>query len=218
MAAPGSWPSIRRHGLLSTSKLLDLHGLDDQERRRLEAELRPECVPIGSSRGHAVIRDQKPMNMNALRRCLRGGLEPADWFRILNERSFFWLTKARLLTLLEGRAYRNTPQVVLTVDTASLVTAHSERIQLSHINSGATLYDPQPRGPDLFKSIENYPYELRRRKRGRADAIAELVVVGGVCDVKDHTVCVHDYDRGTWTEVWRHRRSDSANPMDVPWP
>lgn len=217
MAVPGSWPSIRSQGLLSTSGLLDLHRVNGEERRRLEVELRPECVPITSPRGHAIIRDQKPMSMNALRGCLTGGLEPADWLRILNKRSFFWLTKARLLRLLSGRAYRNRPQVVLTVDTESLINAHGERVELSRINSGSTIYNPQPRGLDLFRSIEDYPYEERLRRRGAADAIAELVVVGGVHDIESHVVCVHDYDRGAWSEIWRRRGSNPDAPIDVPW-
>ena len=32
MAECGSWPSIRRHGLLSTSALLDLYGVQGAER------------------------------------------------------------------------------------------------------------------------------------------------------------------------------------------
>lgn len=217
MAAPGSWPSIRSQGLLSTSGLLDLHGVHGEERRLFEAELRPECVTINSSAGRAIIRDQKPMKHDALRGCLTGGLEPSDWLRILNARSFFWVTKARLLGLLGGRAYRNLPQVVLTVDTASLVEAHRERVELSRINSGSTIYNPQPRGPDLFKSIEAYPYDELRRRRGPGNAIAELVIVGGVPDIENHVVCVHDYHRGNWAEIWRRPRSSPKALIDVPW-
>ncbi|MEM9174467.1 MAG: hypothetical protein AAGC67_04475, partial [Myxococcota bacterium] len=46
LAAARSWPSIRRHGLLSTSALLDLHGIGDAERRRFERRLRPEAVEL----------------------------------------------------------------------------------------------------------------------------------------------------------------------------
>jgi hypothetical protein len=37
------------------------------------------------------------------------------------------------------RAYKDRPQVVLVVRTASLIAAHEERVRLSRINSGATM-------------------------------------------------------------------------------
>jgi len=36
MAERGSWPSIREHGLLSTSALLDLYGKQGAEREAIE--------------------------------------------------------------------------------------------------------------------------------------------------------------------------------------
>jgi len=40
MAEKGTWPSIKKHGLLSTSAVLDLHQCDGDERRVLEIEHR----------------------------------------------------------------------------------------------------------------------------------------------------------------------------------
>ena len=42
MAERAAWPSIRRHGLLSTSALLDLYGVTGPRRTTLEACRRPE--------------------------------------------------------------------------------------------------------------------------------------------------------------------------------
>jgi len=62
MAEAGSWPSIRRHGLLSTSALLDLFEVTGVERVRLESQRRPETVKIEHpEHGEALIRDQKPL-------------------------------------------------------------------------------------------------------------------------------------------------------------
>ena len=119
MAEDGSWKFIRRHGLLSTSALLDLYAVDRDRRFALESQRRPESVPI-SAKGlpKVVIRDQKPMTKSALEKCLHGGITPEEWFRLLNERVFFWLSRERLRRLLNARAYRGRPQIVLTVDTA----------------------------------------------------------------------------------------------------
>jgi hypothetical protein len=216
MAAEGSWKAIRKHGLLTTSALLDLHEVSGSARLALESQLRSQSVPIRSALGAAVIRDQKPMNLTAMKKCLVG-VTPRGWLELLNDRSFFWLTKGRLNRLLAGRAYRKLPQVVLTVDTASLVAAHRDSVELSPINSGSMLYVPQPRGPDLFKSIADYPYSERRRTRSVEDAVAELVVVGGVPDIAQHVVCVHDYAHPHYSETWRHPASDVENPLNYPW-
>ena len=67
------------------------------------------------------------MTASALEKCLTHGLKPEEWFAILNDRSFFWLSKTRLNKLLNARAYRDRPQTVLTVDTNSLVETHREK-------------------------------------------------------------------------------------------
>jgi hypothetical protein len=64
----------------------------------------------------------------------------------LNSRTFFWLSRYRIWSLLGARAYRDVSQTVLTVDTRSLVAAHRPRIWLSPMNSGSTIYNPLPRG------------------------------------------------------------------------
>lgn len=95
MAERGSWPSIREHGLLSTSALLDLYGAQGAERAAIEGQRRPGPVTIERPAfGRAVIRDQKPMSDAGLRRCLTDGLTPEDWYRLLNGKVFFWLTRA----------------------------------------------------------------------------------------------------------------------------
>src|SRR5262245_60128665 len=101
MAEDGAWPSIERHGLLSTSALLDLYGVDGAERVTIESSHRPDSIEINrDGLGTAVVRDQKPMSDAGLARCLQDGLSPEEWYRILNNKSFFWLTERRLLILL----------------------------------------------------------------------------------------------------------------------
>lgn len=46
MAEAGSWPSIQRHGLLSTSALIDLFEVKGARREALEARHRPESVTL----------------------------------------------------------------------------------------------------------------------------------------------------------------------------
>ena len=211
MAEDGSFDSVLKHGLLSTSALLDLYGMKGEERRTLERMRRPELVPLeGKGLPSAIIRDNKPMTASALEKCLTHGLKPEEWFAILNDRSFFWLSKTRLNKLLNARAYRDRPQTVLTVDTNSLVETHRENVELSPLNSGATIYNPQPRGRDTFNSIADYPFEKRRKEKGREFWVVELVVRGGVPDIKDHLIAAHRVYHGQKTELWRRKGASAA--------
>jgi Family of unknown function (DUF7002) len=190
MAEAGSWEGIRQHGLLSTSALLDLFEVDGELRLALESARRPESVTITHPlHGSAVVRDQIPLREGPLEQCLVG-MTPAEWFRELNRRVFFWVSDQRVEGLLRGQAYRDRAHDVLTVDTASLVAAHVDQITLAPINTGSTIYNPRPRGVGTFLPIADYPFDDWRRRHSRRTAVVELAVLGGVQDVVDHTLVV----------------------------
>jgi hypothetical protein len=161
MAERGAWPSIERHGLLSTSALLDRYGVTGSARDALEVSRRPEPT-ILTRRGlpDATIRDQKPMSDRALEHCLTGGLTPPDWYRLLNGKVFFWLSEARLAKLLAAKPYRARDHDVLELATAPLVAAYHDAITLSPINSGSTIRKAALRGPNTFQTIAGY--QMRR--------------------------------------------------------
>lgn len=188
MAEDGSWDSIRERGLLSTSALLDLFDIKGERRFAIESQHRPESVQLNHPKhGTVVIRDQKPMRENSLRQCLVD-MSTQEWYELLNSRVFFWATEQRLLRLLSAREYRNRSHCVLKIATAGLVGQYSTSLSLSPINSGSTIYKPQPRGRQTFLSIEGYPFSERKKKRGIANAIAEMCVERGVPNLADFTV------------------------------
>src|ERR1035438_2422697 len=159
MAESGTWGSIQRHGLLSTSALLDLFEIRGGRREQLESSRRAECQTITHPiHGSAVIRDQKVLSDSALAKCLEGAT-PRQWYELLNRKTFFWLHPERLRRLLEGRAYRGRKHCVLTVDTRRLIERNAERVTLSPINSGSTIWKPVPRSPAIFYQIQNFPFE-----------------------------------------------------------
>ncbi|MDK1494113.1 hypothetical protein QN219_29485 [Sinorhizobium sp. 7-81] len=212
MAHDGAWPAIEQHGLLSASALLDLYAVDGERRFALESQRRPDSVGL-QRQGlmGAVIRDQKPMRDHLLARCLQDGLTPQEWYEILNSRSFFWLSSERIWRLLRARAYREQPQTVLTIDTAGLVAAHRERIWLSPINSGSTLFNPQPRGNDTFRRVADFPFR-ERSKRRKEDNVVELVVDHSVPDVAAHVLAVHRVqDDQIVEEIWRSERAGATD-------
>lgn len=194
MAQEGSWPSIRKHGLLSTSALLDLFEVTSEKRVQLESQHRPESVEISHDlHGHAMIRDQKPMSDSGLRRALQDGLRPEDWYRLLNARVFFWLSSERLRRLVEARAYRERRQTLLIVDARTLIERHPDRIVLSPINSGCTKPFPHERGTQTFQKMSEYDYAARK---GKHDPIVELAVEYSVPDVQDLVIEVKEVGAG----------------------
>lgn len=196
MAEAGSWPSIRKHGLLSTAALVDLFEIQGEHRRALVSSHRPECVPISHERlGTALLRDQKPMDDRGLRRCLRDGLTPRQWYEILNDKVFFWVTRERLERLLAARAYRDRRQTILEVRTSALVDRHGASVLLSPMNSGCTKPFPHPRGTDTFRPLAEYPFDERARKN-RREPIVEVTVTRGVPDIRDLVLRVEECGGG----------------------
>lgn len=189
MAEKDSWPSIQKHGLLSTSALLDLHDIEGEARNIYESLHRPEKYSLTSDKvGTSVLRDQKPMSEKRLKQCLQDGLTPEDWYELLNAKVFFWVSYERLTTLLNARAYRNDEHDVLTLETEPLVIKYAQEISLCHMNSGNTFPVPHRRGKTTFISIKDYPTLPRSGKPIRE--VVELVVEYRVPDIREYVISV----------------------------
>ncbi|HET7023585.1 MAG TPA: hypothetical protein VFI39_00085 [Gemmatimonadales bacterium] len=203
MAALGSWPSIKQHGLLSTSALLDLYGIAGRARKRIEAEHRPQIVRIvHSTHGEAFIRDQKPMDDRGLVRALEDAITPAEWYGILNAKVFFWVTKGRLERLLAANAYRSEWHDVLLLDTASVLRAHASNVKLAGMNTGSTKPFPHKRGRNTFLPLALYPFAARLNSH-RNEAVVEFAVEGGVPDAANHALKVYKARSGKrWELLW----------------
>lgn len=186
MAERGSWNSICEHGLLSTSALLDLYGVNGVERQAIESTRRPSSITVTSNDlPQAVIRDQIPMTDDRLRRCLPPHISPQDWYELLNQKVFFWLSRERLCRLTGGRAYRHKSHDVIELDTRSLIEAHRERIWLCPMNSGNTYPIPHPRDEFTFQRIADYPYQYWKPRRKRRERVVELAVDHSVPNLQE---------------------------------
>jgi hypothetical protein len=191
MAEEGSWPSISSHGLLSTSALLDLYQVEGSDRDRIEGKRRSSSVSIKKDGlGTATIRDQLPMDDKGLLRCLQDGLTPEDWYRLLNSKVFFWLTRQRLSRLLKAGEYRSHEHDVLVLDTAAIVKTHRDNIWLCSINSGCTKPFPHPRGNSTFRRIADYPYSDWRKKRPKGERVVEFAVDNGIPNIAQYVTKV----------------------------
>lgn len=187
MAERDTWPNIKQRGLLSTSAVLDLHGISGDERRRLEREHRPEKVAVGDQDERIVLRDQKPMAPDRLEKGLQGGVTTEEWYALINGKVFMWAQEHRLFGLLGARHYRELEHDVLTIDAASLLGKHVDSVWLCPMNSGNTFPIPHRRGKDTFRRFSDYPV----RSTGRPEKeVVEVVVDYSVPDISDHVIAV----------------------------
>lgn len=141
----------------------------------------------------AVIRDQRSLKF--LPRVMDEETTPEEYLATLDNRCFFWATEGRLERLLRGRMYRSTPQVIFTVDTASLVEAHADAIELSPYYSGSAPLPTSPiRGRGTFQPIADYDYATWRQARGRAgDALVEVTVTRNIPDFERYVRAVRHH-------------------------
>src|SRR5450759_2050595 len=93
------------------------------------------------------------------------------YIELLNRKTFFWVRKERLISLLTARPHRGKVHDVLVVDTEGLVEGHPDEVTLSPINSGAFRGSGR-RGAFTFKRIDDYPCNERVRTK-HADAVVE---------------------------------------------
>ncbi len=183
--APGTLPGSLRPGLLSTSELLTLFEVPCEVRAALEAAPRPDGVVLRHPvQGQATLTDNLPLSVAALAGCLDDGVTPAAWLRLLNRRVFFWADEAGLQRLLGARLNRGRARTVLVLDTLGVVSDCAERVELSAINSGATMRRPARRGLATFTPLAAAPsLGAWRRLRGGRDDVREVTVLDGVPDI-----------------------------------
>jgi len=187
LAHQDAWEPIRRHGLLSTSSLLDLWEVKGKERNTIEGEIRREEVELRHpQRGRIFIRDQKPLYGRKLREALID-CTVEEWCRLLNSRVFFWPTVERLITHISARHNRGKKHLVLTVDSYRLAAAYEKAVTLCPMNSGNTIPFAQRRGTESLMHMSEYPF-AERLTRGAYYTVVELAVETGVPDILDFVV------------------------------
>ena len=184
-----AWPSIERHGLLSTHQIVDRFvddpALADQLRTR--RRLAPVTVADGPA-GRVTLNDNLPLHFGRLADALDDGLTPERWLAMLNERVFFWPTLERGASFLEAGRRGGRSKLLLAFDTRSLANAHAGRLDLAPINTGSAIRRPARRGFATFTPASTIGWNEWRRLRGRLDPVAEVSVRGGVSDAIAHLI------------------------------
>jgi hypothetical protein len=175
------WPSMKRHGILSTQELLRRWEITGADAETLLATRRDKAVVLDHpGQGVAIVRDQHPLSEKQLAPALTDGMTVPDWLRLLNSLVFFFPTEAALRSTYA--AYKGEPAVVIKVRTRTLVQEHGDQVLLAGINTGNTKRRPAPRGRDTFLPIRRYDHSKR--------SVKEVAVRYDVPDLRDHLLSV----------------------------
>lgn len=186
MAERGAWDSIRTHGLMSATAVLDHLAIEGGDRARFESEHRNQKMDVRAGHpSNIVLRDQKPMPEGRLIQALTDGTTPRQWYELINHKVFFWAEEQRLHRLLGARDYRRLEHDVLTLDSATFVPAYAEAIWLCHMNSGNTWPMPHRRGTEIFRRIPDYPVKSSGKP---IKPVVELVVDYAVPNIAEYVV------------------------------
>lgn len=199
MAADGAWPSIEKHGLLSTASLVERWEVEsDLVRSTILDRPREDSTVIESvALGPATIRDQKAIHEPSLASSLIGMTVP-EWLAMLNERVFFFVHATQLATLMRSRSYIKDAHTVLTIDTRRFVEAHENEIEITQMNSGfSQRHNAKRRGRATFVPLREFTHALRDISQRKTPwDISELCVRGAVQDIRDHVIRVERVRNG----------------------
>lgn len=174
-----NWPAIRVAGLLTARALVERCVADAALRDQYLAHPRPVGLPAleHPELGTIVLRDQGRLNAGVLARLLDDDWTVERWCRHLNEHVFFFPGRSTHFEGLRG-AYADGPQVLLEVDTRSLLATYDSLVKVATLNTGATGRGTGRRGPATFVTAHRYI--------GPPSRIQEVAVRADVADLPDH--------------------------------
>ncbi len=189
-----AWPSIAKHGLLSTKSLLELFEIPAVRAFELLTQKRLDPTPLGHHiYGKAILSDNRPLNEKCLADCLDDGLTPKEWLLMLNARVFFFTSKMHAERLLKAESNRESQKLLLIVDTLKLAESYTDHIEICPFNSGTANPRSVPRrGMSTFSPLIKYTHQewssLRSNHKKSNDSIREVTVLGEVADVEKYLI------------------------------
>ena len=169
-------PSIQQHGLLSAADLADHYAFTPEER---EACLEKRRLCNQDLHG-ITLRDQHAAPESKMKTCLVNVSIP-DWLALLNSKIFFFTELKKAQRMAE--TYADYQNILLEVDTQSLLDRHAAESFVCRFNSGAVLFKPTPRGRASF--IPMAEFELRKKS-----APAELTINEPIPAIMDFATIV----------------------------
>lgn len=150
----------------STVNVIGGADMPKNEKQQILRSRREGHLFVKNGNGQTImIRDQNPISIKSLEKCLTDGWSSGDFIYHLNSRVFFWPNLSRLN--IHFNKYQNENPVILKFRTDDLLELN-DNIKLCHLNSGATRCHPKwggappPRGAESFVKIEEFNQGLKR--------------------------------------------------------
>lgn len=182
---------IESKSIHSTWKILAWSDLSEQERNKYFETRRPDHIVVNINGNKIYIRDQRPISLIALGKCLTDNWSVEDFLKHLNSRVFFWPTLNRLEVHYDR--YRSENPTILRFKTSELLELNSHA-EYSHINSGATRPNyylnglASSRGKNTFKPAKEFEYNVGK--------VAEVTFPDS-CKLP-YTFCISSNPNGPW--------------------
>jgi hypothetical protein len=159
----GGWDGIERSGLRSSTDLLA-----EADRSDEASVMRSEPVHVNAAEGGAVLRNQVRNRKDP--GPYLDGITVAEWWELLNCRSYFFADEPALDRLVESYAKQGTTQEVITFQTRRLLSPVAEHIEVSTVNAGVF---PRAAGPSRGRST----FQPLSEFSGVAGKIKEITVI-----------------------------------------
>jgi hypothetical protein len=137
---------------------------ENKELSNLLTERRAKRLLVSIDGSEIYIRDQRPISITALTKCLTDGWTPKKYIRFLNKMVFMWCTIDRLIR--HYNRYKDENPLILRFDTKELLDLNTN-VKFCRINSGATrpnshLNGKAPlRGKRTFLNAEEFTFAVR---------------------------------------------------------
>lgn len=179
--------------LLSTNTIVNMSELSDDDKNTFKRTKRKGHKVLSVNGQDYSIRDQDPINMNLLPRCLNN-ISADEYIMLLNNRVFFWPTINRLKRHFDR--YVHEEPVILKIRTEDILGLNND-VLLSRLNSGATRCHPSyggsppPRGSETFIPVNNWNLGV--------SSVAEVTVIDE-CQLPDHYF-VGEHYHGPWVSI-----------------
>jgi hypothetical protein len=155
---PGGWDSISQSGLRTSMELLTNAGRGDEA-----TSMRSEIAHVATEGGDAVLRSQVPNRVDP--EPYLDGITVADWWVLLNSRSYFFADQDALEKLVQSCAEDGTGQEVISFETRRLLAPVAEHVEVATVSVGVFPRTSGPcRGRSTFQSLSDFSGDTAKIK------------------------------------------------------
>jgi len=147
--------------------------------------VRSEIVHLDAPFGPVTLRDQLPSRKDP--EPYLDGISVADWWRLVNGRSYFFVDPEDLQKLVDSYLARGIAQDVITLNTRRLLGDIADQVEVTTVSAGVFPRTAGPsRGPSTFQRIDAFTGLLTKIKEVTVPVTVEVTDTAVVSVVSRH--------------------------------